>query len=156
MTLDVHVALSGYSEIDFDGKRVRSAIRKEAGEVRKNARRLIARKAVSNPGEYPGKMTGLMQRAIKVLMARRRGGSGGLWAAIGPVKVEGMSDFYPAILAAGVTGKPRTKGHKTQAKNGIWRIAPRKSPMPDALKAREAATRVALRDAMIDALVARK
>lgn len=154
--LDIHVGLSGYTEIDFDTKRVRTAIRKEAGEVRKISRRLIARRAVSGPGEYSGRNTGLQQRSIKVRMARRSGGKGGLWAAVGPVKTDGMKNFYPAILVAGVTGKPRRKDHKEQQKNGIWRIAPRKDYMPDALKTREAAIRANLRDALIDSLKARK
>lgn len=156
MSMEVNCKLVGFNRIDFDRRKVRAWIRKAAGEVRKEARALVARRGNSAGGEYPGKQHGLLQRSIRVRLARMSD-QGGLWGWVGPVKVAGMKDFYPAILVRGVTGRPRTKGHKKQAAPapGKWRIEPRGNYMQDALEKRQAGLRTQARDALRDALKAR-
>jgi len=154
--LDIHVTIDGFKEIDFDSKVVRKAIRHSAGKVRAYARRLIARRAISAAGEFPGKDTGTMQKAIVVRMARPRGGRGGLWATVQPIKTADMKNFYPAILVAGVKGGPRDKSHRTKPGNGSWRIAPRENFMIEALAKNEVYIREQLQDSLYNSLVARK
>ncbi len=94
--LEVNATLVGHSKIDFDKRRIRKAIRSEGGKVRTAARRLVARRAVSAPGEMPGRDSGALWRAIKVKVA-----SGGFWARISPFKTQEMKMFYPAVLHYG-------------------------------------------------------
>lgn len=156
MSMDVNVKLAGFNRIDFDRKKVRAWIRKAAGEVRKEARLMVSRRGTSARGEYPGKQRGLLQRSIRVRLARMSD-QGGLWAWVGPTKIAGMKDFYPAILVRGVTGRQRTKGHKKQAAptSGKYRIDPRGNYMEEALKRRQSGLRNQARDALRDALKAR-
>ena len=56
----------GFKRIDYDPKVMKKALRHVANDVRKEARKLISRKAVSLPGTFPGKDTGEMQRSIRI------------------------------------------------------------------------------------------
>lgn len=158
MSMEVNVKLVGFNRIDFDRRKVRAWIRKAAGEVRKEARGLVARRGTSNGSEYPGKQHGLLQRSIRVRLARVSE-QGGLWGWVGPVKIAGMKDFYPAILVHGVKkGRPRLKSHKkhTEVSTAKWRIEPRGNYMQDALEKRQAGLRTQARDALRDALKGRE
>ena len=48
----------GFRNIDYDPRALRKPLRAAGNEVRKIARTLIARRAVSEAGQYPGKQTG--------------------------------------------------------------------------------------------------
>lgn len=95
MLVGVHVE-SGFTRFDFDGKKLRPAIRKVANEVRKEARALISRRAVSQPGGFPGKDSGEMQSSVKVKVGRS-----GYWATIKPTRTEKMDVYYPAFVVYG-------------------------------------------------------
>lgn len=136
--IELNVRIEGHTKLDFDKKVVRKALRKGGGEVRKVARRLVARRAISAPGEHPGKDTGLLQRSIGIHMAKR-----GLWLRVEPryevFKKAGVM-YYPAILYYG------------SKKQGI---EPRGNYMTEALNQRRANVRTALRAAMEGAIVPR-
>lgn len=142
----VRVEISGTSTIDFDMRIVRKGLFEAANITRQEARRLVARRAISGAGEYPGLQTGRLMRSIKTFAW------GKTWVAVGPTKTSSMKDFYPAILNYGVTGNKRRKDHRAQVKGGKWRIAPRRNYMVDALHRKRLAVRNVLMSAMMDAL----
>lgn len=150
MGLEIFETITGHSRIDFDKKKIRKAMRKFGAEIRKESRRLVARRAISAAGEYPGRDSGELFRSIKVKVSRP-----GFLVRISPEKTAGMKDFYPAFLYYGVTGKSRRSDHKEQAKDGKWRIAPRRNYMVDALESRRDFVQAGLRAALQDALVPR-
>lgn len=146
--LEVNQTITGHSRIDFDKVKIRRAMRKIGAEVRKEARRLVARRAISVPGQYPGRGTGALMRSIKARVSKP-----GFLVRIAPDKTSDMGkDFYPAFLWFGVTGNARRKDHRAQPKNGAWRIAPRENYMIDALESRRESVRSTLRDALMDSL----
>ena len=93
---EVHASIVGHTRLDFDKKPIRRALVKQGGEIRKAARRLVARRAISGPGEMPGRDSGALFRSIKVKVA-----SGGFWAKVAPYKTQEMKVFYPAFLYYG-------------------------------------------------------
>lgn len=95
--LELNVMLAGHSMIDFDKRQIRKALVKSGGEVRKEARRLISRRAVSNPDEFPGQSSGATKRSIKIYKRGSRGG----YVKLGPTKTAEMNVFYPAFLFYG-------------------------------------------------------
>lgn len=111
--IEYGVMLKGHSLIDFDKKRVRKALNQGGGEVRKAARRLVARRAISNPGEFPGMSSGALMRSIKIY---KRGSKGG-YVKIGPTKTAEMTMFYPAFLYYGSvkTGLGKRANYMTAA-----------------------------------------
>lgn len=111
--IEYGVMLKGHSLIDFDKKRVRKALNQGGGEVRKAARRLVARRAISNPGEFPGRSSGVLMRSIKIY---KRGNKGG-YVKIGPTKTAEMDVFYPAFLYYGShkTGLAKRANYMTAA-----------------------------------------
>lgn len=94
----VFSSVKGLERIDFDKKPIKKTIRQQAGEVRKVARRMLARKAVSAAGEAPGKVTGALQKSVTVKVS-----SGGFWAKVEPFKKDLMDFYYPAVLFYGST-----------------------------------------------------
>lgn len=125
--------LVGHSMIDFDRSKIRKILNQEGGEIRKAARRLVARRAISSPGELPGKASGALMRSIKVYKRGSRGG----WVKVGPTKTPEMSAFYPAFLFYG------------SSKTGL---APRVNYMMLALDQRRDSARAKIRAALPDAL----
>lgn len=134
--LEINVKLDGFSRIDFDRKKIRKTMRMLGRDVQKEARRLVARRAVSGAGEYPGRQTGRLWRAIKYKVSKP-----GFLVKIMPGKTADMKDFYPAFLLYG--SKKRD-------------LAPRKNYMTDALENRRSVARGALRNALMDSLKPRK
>lgn len=126
----LNVTIAGHKEIDFVMPIVSKALRKGANLTRKEARRLVARHAISGAGDFPGSDTGRLKRSIQIISSGRN------WVKVAPDKTSGMSAFYPAFLLYGVTGRPRRKDHRAQVKNGKWRIAPRANYMTEALRIR--------------------
>lgn len=93
-------SIIGHSMIDFDKKKVRKALRKAGADVRKEARRLVSRRAVSAPGEMPGWDSGDLRKSIRIAKVGRRGG----YVKVEPVRtphMKAINMFYPAILYYG-------------------------------------------------------
>lgn len=133
---EINVKLEGFSRIDFDKKKIRKTMRVLGRDVQKAARRLVARRAVSGAGEYPGRQTGRLWRAIKYKVSKP-----GFLVKIMPAKTVDMKDYYPAFLRYG-----------SETRN----IAPRRNYMTDALESRRGVARGALRNALMDSLKPRK
>ena len=133
--LEVRVGLDFHKVIDYDRKKMRAALVRGAGTVRKEARRLLSRRAVSRPGEVPGRQTGDLWRAIGVVS---RGSKGG-WIKVGPKSIRNRF-FYPAILFHG------------SKKIGL---EPRANYMEEALERKAPAVRAEAREALRGALIAR-
>ena len=100
--IEIHVGLTGHNRLDFDKRIMRKRLRAEAGQIRKEARKLISRRAISQAGEYPGLNTGDTRRSIYVRVTRS-----GLAAIIEPKRTSRMDkrEFYPSILTYGVPGR---------------------------------------------------
>lgn len=149
---EVNVTITGHSRIDFDKPQIRKAMRQLGAGVRKEARRMVSRRAISGAGEYPGRQTGALMRSIVARVSKP-----GFLVRISPTRTEEMgSYFYPASLHYGVTGKPSRKDHRAQVKDGKWRIKPRGNYMTDALDNRSEHVRAVLRRVLKDALIPRK
>ncbi len=124
--------------IVFEKKYVRAAMRILGGEVQAEARKLVARPSVSQPGDYPGKKTGRLQKAIKYQVSKP-----GFLVIIAPMDKTGLfkkNQFYPAFLNYGAN---RKRGGK---------LAPRANYMADALAAKSDRVRSVLRSAIEKAL----
>jgi hypothetical protein len=151
--VEVHVGWTGHTRIDFDKKKIRKALRVRGRDIQKEARRLVARRAVSDAGNMPGRDTGALQRSIKARVSRP-----GFLVSIRPHKTAEMGDdFYPAFLYYGVRrdAKRRTD-RKKQVDNGKgWRIEPRGNFMTEALARRRDVSQTALKAALQDALIPR-
>lgn len=130
----VHATLEGHSRIDFDKRAIKKALRKAGGDIRKAARRLVARRAASSPGDFPGRVTGALLRSIKLKVS-----SGGFWAKVEPQKTPEMKSFYPAFLFYGT-------------KRGV---AKRSNYMIAALDTQRENVRSQIRDALKHSLVPR-
>ena len=140
--IDFRMRVEGFDRLLFDKRELKAAIRKGGAVVRKEARRLIARKAVSGDGEFPGKLTGAMQNAIKVKV-----GSGGGYAKVMPYMTQQMINnsksakypggaFYPAFLLVGT-------------RRGL---RPRKDFMQAALDNKQSEIRAAITAALANAI----
>ncbi|MDE2441945.1 MAG: hypothetical protein KGP14_13055 [Betaproteobacteria bacterium] len=97
---DLFVGLDFHQTIDFDKRSLRKSMRLGAADVRKEARRLVSRRAISAPGEMPGQQSGALKRAIGIVSRGSRGG----WIKVGVRSIPG-SAFYPAFL---FYGSPKT------------------------------------------------
>jgi len=134
--LQLECGLEFHKSIDYDRKAMRRALNKGAAEIRKAARRLVSRRAISAAGEYPGLQTGTLRKAIGVVS---RGSKGG-WVKVGVRKIAGMDMFYPAPLFYG------------SRKNNL---AARKNYMVDALEEKREPIRGYIRSELANALVPR-
>jgi len=132
--VEVFATITGYSKIDFDKRKIKKALRIQGGAIRKAARRLVARKAISAPGDFPGRDSGTLMRSIRLKVS-----SGGFWAKVAPYKTAEMGkDFYPAYLFYGTPTMEKRENYMIQA-----------------LDQRRDATRSAIRAALEDSLVPR-
>ncbi|SAL20667.1 hypothetical protein AWB70_01058 [Caballeronia cordobensis] len=142
--VEVHVGWTGHTRIDFDKKKIRKVMRARGRDIQKEARRLVARRAVSAPGEYPGRDTGTLWRSIKSKVSRS-----GFLVRIAPQKTPEMGgDFYPAFLWYGVRRKGGDEG-------SAWRIDPRANYMTEALDRRREVSQSTIKAALQDALIPR-
>lgn len=151
--LETNVTIDGFDRIDFDRSKVRKSMGKLGRDVQKEARRLIARRAISGAGEYPGKQSGKLWRAVKYKVSRS-----GFMVVIRPEKTDEMEYFYPASLHYGIRRyrvAAIAKRHGKQPE-GPYRLAPRKNFMTDALTRRDQNVRSVLRGALQDSLIPRK
>ena len=81
---------------DFDTRVLKKNFRTVGAEVRKIARRLVSRRAVSKAGEFPGMNTGTLRKSIKSKVSRS-----GFSVGISSYKIEGMDVYYPAFVYYG-------------------------------------------------------
>ena len=133
--LQLEVGLEFHKVIDYDRKKMRAALVRGAGALRKEARRLLSRRAVSRPGEVPGRASGMLWRAIGVVSKGSKGG----WLKVGPKSIRGRK-FYPAFLFYG------------SKKTGL---EPRGNYMEEALQNKAASVRAEAREALRGALIPR-
>ncbi|MET3229981.1 UNVERIFIED_ORG: hypothetical protein ABIC54_002166 [Burkholderia sp. 1263] len=170
--VELHVGWTGHTKIDFDKKKIRKTMRVLGRDVQKEARRLVARRAISQPGDYPGRDTGTLRRSIKSKVSRS-----GFLVRIAPQKTAEMGDdFYPAYLWYGTRGQGRIKrlgagegvGKSNRRRRGArsalvaerasatnYVIQPRANYMAEALARRSETSRNAISRALQIALVPR-
>ena len=84
---------------DFDTKVLKKNFRKVGGEVRKIARRLVSKKAISRAGGFPGMDTGLLRKSIQAKVSRS-----GFSVGIASYPINGMDVFYPPFVYWGHRG----------------------------------------------------
>jgi hypothetical protein len=140
--IDFYFRTEGFNRLLFDKRELKAAIRKGGAVVRKEARRLIASRAISAAGEIPGYDSGAMSRSIKVKV-----GSGGGYAKVMPYMTQQMINnsksakypdgaFYPAFLMVGT-------------RRGL---RPRKDFMQAALDNKQSEIRAAITAALANAI----
>lgn len=130
------VGLSFHKTIDYDRSKMRRALNEGAAQIRKEARRLLSRRAVrSAAGDVPAMQTGRLVRSIGTI---KRGSKGG-WVKVGPRTIKG-SVFYPAFL---FYGSPKTG------------LAKRANYMEQALAAKADGIKTRTQNLLADALVPR-
>lgn len=154
LQLETNVTIDGFDRIDFDRKKVRKAMGTLGRDVQKESRRLIARRAISGAGEYPGRQSGTLLRSIRYKVSKP-----GFMVVVGPIRTPEMGkDFYPAFLHYGIRRHRVASIAKRHGKQpeGPYRLAPRKNFMTDALERRQQNARSVLRGALQDALIPRK
>ena len=134
--INLDVGLKFHKIIDYDRKAMRRALARGAAHIRKEARRIVSRRAVSAPGAMPGMQTGVLRRAIGIVSKGTKGG----WVKVGVRKTKEMTDFYPAFLFYG------------SVKTGL---AKRGNFMISALENKRDGVRTEIRAALKDALVPR-
>lgn len=158
------------SSVDFDKKKVRKVILSEARIIRKIARRLVARKAISSPGEMPGRVTGSLFRSIKVFSGKKNG----MFAVVRPHKTAEMDVFHPGLLYLGSKrrlgklaageGKglsnrrarhERESALAARSASSSFIIEPRANYMEEAMTQRRYAARDAIAAAVKSALIPR-
>ena len=120
----------GYRKIDYDPKALKQPLRKSGNAVRKIARKMISRKAVSEAGQFPGKQTGEMAKSIKVTVSKS-----GYSVAVYPTKTQAMPAYYPAFVVYGHRAPysetaQEARSHKQRAGKKV--AAPRKNFVPEA------------------------
>ena len=134
--IELEVGLQFHTIVDYDRKALRKAMREGAAQVRKEARRIVSRRAISIAGDFPGTRSGTLKRAIGVVGKGSKGG----WIKVGVRKTDQMKDFYPAFL---FYGSPSTG------------LAKRANFMETALQNKRDTVRSAIRAALKDSLVPR-
>lgn len=131
-SLDIRITVEGINRLLFDKRELKKAFRKGGAVVAKESRRLIASRAISSAGQFPGYDTGTMSKSIKV-----KAGSGGGYVRVMPYKTLAMGDdFYPAFLMVGT-------------RNGL---RPRKDFMVQALDNKQTEIRAAIHAALVNAI----
>lgn len=120
----------GFKRIDYDAKALKQPLRKSGNAVRKIARKMISRKAVSEAGQFPGKQTGTMQKSIKVKLSKS-----GYSVAVYPTKTQAMPVYYPAFVVYGHRAPysetaQEARSHKQRSGKKV--AAPRKNFVPEA------------------------
>lgn len=138
--IELHASIVGHSKIDFDKRVINRELRKQARRVQRRSRRMVATRAISEAGQYPGKQSGALQKAIDIVRPFK---STAFWIKVEPttakIKQTGKI-YYPAILH-----------HGSKARN----ISPRGNYMADALDQESEVIRSGLQQALAEALIPR-
>lgn len=149
---EINATLEGFQRIDFDRKPIKKTMRQIGQKVQTDARRLVARRAISAGGDYPGKDTGALAKATKYRVSRS-----GFLVSIQPRVTEGTvkgGEFYPGILYYGVRrGSVRRKDRKKQTGTGPWKIEPRGNWTVDAAEARREWAQQSIAQALQESLL---
>lgn len=163
--LYLHVDFDKPKELEFNQKRVRNAFARVGRGVQDEARRLVARRAISKAGEAPGTRTGGLSKSIGYKVPSPSAGRPGFMVRIAPNQKGGRratrlpsgDDFYPAFLFYGVKRKARRgRSHRKGASGGSgWKIAPRKNFMTEALSNRRSWAEKVLFNALKKSVVAK-
>ena len=93
---------SNYEWVDFRRKPMRRAMGRIGRTIRARARKMVARKAISDAANYPGSKSGELKKAIGYKVSRP-----GLLVVIQPKKTARMDEFYPAFLNYGAKDRKR-------------------------------------------------
>lgn len=114
--IETFITLEGRAMPDFDKRTLRLGLRKAAAKIRKDARKNLSRRAVSQAGEFPGMDTGDTRQSIRVRVSKS-----GWTAVVEPKRTPRMNQdkFYPQIL---VHGRKKKRP-----------LSPRKDPVRTAL-----------------------
>jgi len=142
--LEIGVGFFGHKTIDYDRDKMRNALKRGGLSIRAAARRLVSRRAISSPGEFPGMVSGTLKRAIAVTGY----GSGGGWIRVGVKTIRGKK-FYPIFLLRG-TVERRTKKLRYSG-----RVEPRDDYIGAAAKAKRSAVRSMVQSELKNALIPR-
>lgn len=123
----------GFKHADFDIKVLKKGLRKEGAKIAAEAKRLVGKRGVSDPGGFPGKDTGVLRKSIKSKVSRS-----GFTATVKPWMIPEMGgDFYPAYVYYGHRGpKARTAqdNRRRQKAQGVKVAAPRKNFIVEATR----------------------
>lgn len=140
----------GFRTIDYDAKRIKAALRSVGQDVRKEARRLISKKAVSVAGGFPGKDSGEMQRSIRAHVSKS-----GFSVAVYPTKTARMPAFYPAFVVYGHRGpgtETETERRRHKQRAGEKVAKPRANFIFAAAEKKESAFKAAMEEALFEAI----
>lgn len=155
----LHVDFEQPKELEFNRRKLRLVFAKIGKVHMEDARRLVMRRHVSKPGEFPGYRTGKLARSIGYYVPRATSKRPGLMVKIAPNQRNGQGNelfdddednYYPAFLYYGVRrGAKRGKSHKRGASGGSgWRIVPRANYMTETLEKRRAWTQGVLSEGL--------
>ena len=139
MTTSSFVKIESLSLWSFDLDKLKGVLKSEGKIQRAAAKKLVARRAVSNAGENPGKDTGELARTISAKLFRNQ---------LGVVITHNMKKDavrYPFVLV-----------HGRSAGNGYGAIAPRNDYIADVFVSRKAATTAALVSALKNSVKAKE
>lgn len=106
--LDAAFIVQGHLQADFSPARMKRTMKFVGQDLRKNARRLVARRAVSAPGGFPGKVTGDLQKSVKARISRS-----GWSVKVASYRTDAMkakNAFYPAYLIHGTKNGVAPRG----------------------------------------------
>lgn len=98
--IDGVLIVKGSINAEFSPALMKRTMRLVGQDERKFARKLIARRSVSAPGAFPGRVTGEMQRSVRFKLSRS-----GWSVRVASYRTPAMQTkdaFYPAFLVRGV------------------------------------------------------
>lgn len=158
----LHIDFQQSGNVVFDKRMVRRAFIGIGQEHLSVARRLIASRNRSQPGQNPGSESGQLSGSIGFYVPNATSRRPGFMVRIAPNQKRGRGktasitgDYYPAFLMHGVKrGARRQRRHNRGASGGSgWRIAPRNNFMNESLEHLAPWTRYVLAQALRRALI---
>ena len=124
----------GLLHTDLDRKTVMTGLTDVNKKWRQTAKRLLSSRRISKEGEFPGKRTGRMRRAVKIHKAKRKDK---LWVRTQVDSFKDVPMWYPAPLTYG-----RKKGD----------LKPRANPITESAKLHETESRRKIDNAIVNAI----
>ena len=124
----------GLLHTDLDRKTVMTGLADVNKKWRQTAKRLLSTKGVSKPGEFPGKKTGRMRRAVKIHKAKK---TEKMWVRTQVDSFKDVPMWYPAPLTYG-----RKKGD----------LKPRANPITASAKLHEIESMRKIDNAIVNAI----
>ena len=120
----------GFKFFDFELKPIKAGLRIVGKEVAKESKKVVSKKAISRPGEFPGMQSGQLKKAVKHKVSR----SGrSVWVVA--TRPKEWKYYYPAFVVYGHRA-PRTDSLDQQGKKRKGRkvAEPRKNYIPETAK----------------------